>query len=108
MILFFSTHNSYYNIQLGGLTIKTCKKREGSKNPPMFCFNEQKEIIGLEFVCRFSVRSASETLKIMFWNTFEGEDDNSDNEQEGFPEDIPAEFDGGPDFISPGITPVGS
>lgn len=30
-----------------------------------------------------------------------GEDDNSDNEQEGFPEDIPAEFDGGPDFISP-------
>lgn len=30
-----------------------------------------------------------------------GEDDNSDNEHEGFPDDIPAEFGGGPDFISP-------
>ncbi|XP_018530421.1 condensin-2 complex subunit H2 [Lates calcarifer] len=30
-----------------------------------------------------------------------GDDDNSDNEHEAFPDDVPAEFGGGPDFISP-------
>ncbi|XP_076578677.1 condensin-2 complex subunit H2 [Chaetodon auriga] len=30
-----------------------------------------------------------------------GDDDNSDNEHEAFPDDVPAEFIGGPDFISP-------
>ncbi|XP_026217307.1 condensin-2 complex subunit H2 [Anabas testudineus] len=30
-----------------------------------------------------------------------GDDDHSDNEHEAFPDDVPAEFGGGPDFISP-------
>ncbi|XP_041819786.1 condensin-2 complex subunit H2 [Chelmon rostratus] len=30
-----------------------------------------------------------------------GDDDHSDNEQEAFPDDVPAEIIGGPDFISP-------
>nr|XP_033470371.1 condensin-2 complex subunit H2 [Epinephelus lanceolatus] len=30
-----------------------------------------------------------------------GDDDDSDNEQAAFPDDLPAEFGGGPDFISP-------
>ncbi|KAG8005413.1 Condensin-2 complex subunit H2 [Nibea albiflora] len=32
-----------------------------------------------------------------------GDDENSDNEHEAFPDDIPAEFVGGPDFMSPDV-----
>lgn len=39
---------------------------------------------------------------ILIFNSKDGDDDGSDNEHEAFPGDIPAEFFGAPDFISPG------